>query len=51
MKKQTQKKGIKKVASYVLLASCVSAAFLVIPTFLGDKAYYYYTKIKHNKEN
>lgn len=49
MKKQVQKNNTKakKIVSYVFLASCISTAFFVIPTFLGDKAYYYYTKIKH----
>lgn len=47
MVKRVSKNSVKKIASYVLLVSCVSTTFLIIPTFLGDKAYYYYTKIKH----
>ena len=47
--KNKSKKKIKKSDGKGLIITSVIMAvvFLMLPSFIGDKAYYYYTRIKH----
>ena len=45
MKNKTKnKKSGKK--GFIITSVLMSVVFLVLPSFIGDKAYYYYTKLK-----